>query len=32
MYTKRKKCPKEFWGDAVVCAVYLLNKFTTKRL
>jgi len=29
---KEKNCPKEFWGDAVVCAVYLLNRFTTKRL
>jgi hypothetical protein len=29
---KEKNYPKEFWGDAVVCAVYLLNRFTTKRL
>ena len=29
---KEKNCPKEFWGDAVVCDVYLLNRFTTKRL
>jgi len=29
---KEKNCPKEFLGDAVVCVVYLLNRFTTKRL
>jgi hypothetical protein len=32
MLKEKKNCPKEFWGDAVVCAVYLLNKFTIKRL
>jgi hypothetical protein len=29
---KEKNYPKEFWGDEVVCAVYLLNRFPTKRL
>lgn len=28
---KEKNCPKTFWGDVVVCAMYLLNRFTTKR-
>ena len=29
---KEKNYPKEFLGDTVVCAMYLLNRFTTKRL
>jgi hypothetical protein len=29
---KEKNYPKEFRGDAFVCAVYLLNRFTTKIL
>jgi len=29
---KEKNYPKEFKGDAFVCAVYLLNRFTTKIL
>ena len=29
---KEKNIPKEFWGDAVACSVYLLNRFPTKRL
>ena len=29
---KERKIPKEFWGDAVACAVYLLNRFPTKRI
>jgi hypothetical protein len=29
---KEKNYQKEFWGDAVVYAVYLLNRFTIKRL
>ena len=29
---KERKIPKEFWGDVVACAVYLLNRFPTKRI
>jgi len=28
---KEKNCPKKFWGDVVVCVVYLLNRFPTKQ-
>jgi len=27
-----RKMPKEFWGDVVMCATYLLNRFSTKRI
>jgi len=29
---KEKNYPTKFWGDAVVCVVYLLNRFPIKRL
>jgi hypothetical protein len=28
---KEKNCPKKFWGDVVVCVVYLMNRFPTKK-
>ena len=29
---KDKNIPKKFWKEAVTCAVYLLNKFSLKKL
>jgi hypothetical protein len=29
---KTKKIPKEFWAEAVDCAIYLSNRCTTKSL
>lgn len=29
---KAKKLPDQFWGDAVTCAVYLLNRASTKSV
>lgn len=28
---KERKCSKDFWGDVVVCVVYLLYKSPTKK-
>ena len=29
---KEREVPKEFWGEAVACAMYMLNRFSTKRI